>query len=63
MFSHKKNYKFPALAEDYIGDLTGLYFEWSYDRDWYRPWEWDVFRPPFVYVSHIEVEYAEDQFR
>ncbi|XP_054764763.2 pancreatic triacylglycerol lipase-like [Lytechinus pictus] len=63
IFQHDKNYKFAFLAEDDIGDLTGLYFEWEYDRDWYRPWEWDFFIKPQIYIDYIEVEYAEDDFR
>ncbi|XP_071505645.1 pancreatic triacylglycerol lipase-like [Diadema antillarum] len=62
-FEHGKNYKFVVLADGSVGTVTGLYFEWSYDRDWYRPWDWDVFRPPSVYISQIELEQADDTFR
>ncbi|XP_071811294.1 pancreatic triacylglycerol lipase-like [Apostichopus japonicus] len=42
-----------------LGTLTGLYFYWEFDADWYKPWEWSLFDNPDVYVTRIEVDSME----
>ncbi|XP_071953370.1 pancreatic triacylglycerol lipase-like [Antedon mediterranea] len=48
--------KVVAMADIDPGKLSGLYFEWEYDPDWYKPWDWDLWTNPEIYVHKIEIK-------
>ncbi|XP_033111044.1 inactive pancreatic lipase-related protein 1-like [Anneissia japonica] len=60
-FEPKQDYGFVGVAETDPGRLTGMYMEWSYDPDWYKPWDWDVWTNPEIYVHKFDVESSEEK--
>uniref|UniRef100_UPI0039812089 hypothetical protein n=1 Tax=Salmonella sp. s55044 TaxID=3159677 RepID=UPI0039812089 len=44
-----------------LGQLSGMYFYWEFDADWYKPWEWSLFDNPDIYVTHVEVDSMENE--
>ncbi|XP_033111043.1 pancreatic triacylglycerol lipase-like [Anneissia japonica] len=45
--------KVVAMSAVDPGKLSGLYFEWEYDPDWYKFWDWDLWNNPKIYVHKI----------
>ncbi|XP_033111057.1 pancreatic triacylglycerol lipase-like [Anneissia japonica] len=55
-----ESYTFVAASDVDPGALSGVLFEWEYDPDWYKPWDWDVWTNPEIYVHQIIITNGED---
>lgn len=53
-------YSFLAVSDIDLSDVVGMYFEWTYDAAWYKPWEWDFFIDPEIYVHKMTVSTVQD---
>ncbi|XP_071953372.1 pancreatic triacylglycerol lipase-like [Antedon mediterranea] len=49
-----------AASDADPGTLSGILFEWEYDPDWYKPWDWDIWTNPEIYVHKIVITDGED---
>ncbi|XP_071953366.1 pancreatic triacylglycerol lipase-like [Antedon mediterranea] len=50
------DYNFVAVSDVIPGPIVGATIEWEYDPDWYKPWDWDVFVNPDIYVHKILIQ-------
>ena len=53
------SYGFLGVSDIDLADVSGVYFEWEYDAAWYKPWEWDFFIDPEIYVHRLIVNTVE----
>ncbi|XP_033111034.1 pancreatic triacylglycerol lipase-like [Anneissia japonica] len=51
-----EDYTFVAVSDVVTGPIVGAYFEWEYDPDWYKPWDWDLWVNPDIYLHKILIQ-------
>ncbi|XP_071491614.1 pancreatic lipase-related protein 2-like [Diadema antillarum] len=54
------NYLHIGASSVNVGFITRLYFEWDYDAEFYKPWEWEFFENPKLYIHQIIIDSAEN---
>ncbi|XP_041480797.1 pancreatic triacylglycerol lipase-like isoform X1 [Lytechinus variegatus] len=43
------------VGPDDTEGLVSIYFEWDYDADWYKWWDWEAIERPELFIHQIQV--------
>ncbi|XP_014679901.1 PREDICTED: uncharacterized protein LOC106819838 [Priapulus caudatus] len=50
-----------ASHPEHIGIVNKFRFNWDFDYDWYKPWQWPIFNNPHIRIGKLTVFTGETQ--